>query len=51
MGKQDEEHYRSSHFYFGVLLLRTIHDTGCGDIDSPEVLSGTLLLLLTFSKF
>lgn len=51
MGEQDEEHPRSSHFYLGMLLLRTVHDTGCGVIDSPEVLPGTSLLLLTFSEF
>lgn len=41
MGEQDEEHSRSGYFYFGVLLLRTVYDTGCGVIDSSEVLPGT----------
>lgn len=51
MGKQNEKYLRSGHFYSWMLLLRTIYDTGCGIIDSSEVLSGTSLLLLILLKF
>lgn len=51
MGKQDEKHLRSGHFYSWMLLLRAVYDTGRGVIDSSKVLSGTSLLLLVLLKF
>lgn len=51
MGKQDEKHPRSGDFYSWMLLLRAVHDTGRGIIDSSEVLSGTSLLLLVLLRF
>lgn len=51
MGKQDEKCLRSGYFYSWMLLLRALHDTGCGVIDSSKVLSGRSLLLLVLLKF
>lgn len=43
MGKQDEERVRLGPLCSWMLLLRTVHDTGCGAVDSSQVLPGTLL--------
>lgn len=45
MGEQAEERNRPGHLRFGMLLLRTVHDTDYRGADSPKILPGTLLLL------
>lgn len=54
MGKQDEERLRLGRLYLGMLLLRTVHDTGCGGADSSQVLPGRPLsrfILSILSEF